>query len=457
MANNFIITINEIIDLFQSFADGHKQLNDFGVGPASDIGTSRQMEFPYMWTIPNDGTITTSNNSQTPVHSFTFRIVDRINQQNNYKNINGIDSDNQQETLSDTFQIAQDLILFIKTELRIVGIVIDNEDGITVEKIFDETTDKVTGHAVTIDLKTRHINCAIPYDGISVTATTYCPKVTVKNSDSTYSNKVSAGSILSLPDITVTTGDGDLTYPSVVDINLSSYTSSDVVNVYYNRPPIQNITSYDTYDEGWMYATNYDPESDLPSGAVLQVQDVSVSPDYLRYNNAFGHKFRLTGPNGGYYDFNDGQYKDVNGTVSDFETEFATAGETIPGDGYIIDHLTGLGWRAIRGGAANFVQQFSVVGTLANGYTDYYNPTYGWLYTLVRVDLTDYLNPTHRPPFQWSQTNAWCNTPYFPTPTTAGFVFYSNTKRILQYTKATAGGNRVYCRIHYGRDEFVTQ
>ena len=49
MATTNIITINQLIKLFNDFSDSHLQLKDFGYGPTSEIGTTRQMNFPYLW------------------------------------------------------------------------------------------------------------------------------------------------------------------------------------------------------------------------------------------------------------------------------------------------------------------------------------------------------------------------------------------------------------------------
>ena len=44
-----IITLNQLIQMFNDFSTDHLQLNDFGYGPTSDIGTSKNMSFPYLW------------------------------------------------------------------------------------------------------------------------------------------------------------------------------------------------------------------------------------------------------------------------------------------------------------------------------------------------------------------------------------------------------------------------
>jgi hypothetical protein len=163
MAQTTIITINQLMSMFKTFSDNHLQLNDFGYGPTSEIGTSRQMEFPYLWiTHRTSSRLEVTNKTIVPELLFTFIIVDQINNQSNYLDENGLDSDNGQEIISDTFQISQDLVLYIMTQMNQYGVML-SEDSISMEAMFDETDDKVYGWLLEPTLKLMHINCAIPF------------------------------------------------------------------------------------------------------------------------------------------------------------------------------------------------------------------------------------------------------------------------------------------------------
>ena len=164
-----IISYNQLIQMFNDFADAHLQLNDFGVGPTSEIGTSRQMNFPYLWiTHRAPSNIVIQNKTQIPEMILTFIIVDQINNQENYLNVNGINSDNQQEILSDTFQILQDLVDYISTQMGQFGVQIV-DGSISPEALFDETDDKVTGWATDITLRLKFSNCITPLGDIAFT------------------------------------------------------------------------------------------------------------------------------------------------------------------------------------------------------------------------------------------------------------------------------------------------
>jgi hypothetical protein len=44
-----ITSLNQFIKYFESFVEAHDQLNDFGYGSTSEIGRSKDMQFPYLW------------------------------------------------------------------------------------------------------------------------------------------------------------------------------------------------------------------------------------------------------------------------------------------------------------------------------------------------------------------------------------------------------------------------
>ena len=158
----YIKTYNELIEEFKLFSDDHFQLKDFGNGPTSDIGVSRKMEFPYMWiTHRTPSSITVGNRIQIPDIVLTFIVVDQINNQDNYLDINGVDSDNQQEILSDTLEIVQDLINYISQNLGSRGVSL-LQNTVSLEPTYDDTDDRVTGWVIDLTLRLKHLNCITP-------------------------------------------------------------------------------------------------------------------------------------------------------------------------------------------------------------------------------------------------------------------------------------------------------
>ncbi len=157
-----IITLNEIIRLMKNFATDHPMINDFGFGMTSDIGTSRQMIPGYMWvTFEQDSTISIINKSMVPQLNLTLLFVDKINNQTNFDNNVGEDSNNGLEVLSDQFQHVQDFITHANINWQQYGIAIP-EESVTIFALQDETDDKVNGFGLRIGFRLRHHNCEIP-------------------------------------------------------------------------------------------------------------------------------------------------------------------------------------------------------------------------------------------------------------------------------------------------------
>jgi hypothetical protein len=159
MATNYIISLNQIVKLMNDFSDASLFLNDFGFGHTSDIGTSVQMTFPYMWVTPQPSTIGNINKTTIPSYNFSIIFADRINDEPNNNNTNGENSNNGQEILSDMFQVAQDFITYANSNWNVYGVIL--EDSITITPTMDATDDKVNGWVLDIVLKTKFINCEI--------------------------------------------------------------------------------------------------------------------------------------------------------------------------------------------------------------------------------------------------------------------------------------------------------
>lgn len=156
-----IVTLNEIIQLFEDFVSAHGQLTDFGYGPASDIGTSKQMTFPYMWVShQSDSYIRVSNKTAIPELKLLLFFMDQNNDQVNFEDTNGENSTNGQEIMSDTLQMLQDCISYISANWGVSGIMISED--VRIFPGFDETQDSVNGWVGEITLKLSHINCTIP-------------------------------------------------------------------------------------------------------------------------------------------------------------------------------------------------------------------------------------------------------------------------------------------------------
>ncbi len=163
MATTIIITFNQLINMFKQFQVNHPQLNDFDYGPTYDIGTTRQMVFPYMWaTHEIDSTIVVSpNRTINPIENLTIFFMDKVNDQNNYENANGENSNNGQEIISDMKLIALDFVTEVVNTFGQYGVSIEGDVSTFV--VSDETDDKANGVGIRISLKEKYVNCEIPF------------------------------------------------------------------------------------------------------------------------------------------------------------------------------------------------------------------------------------------------------------------------------------------------------
>jgi hypothetical protein len=88
-------TLNQIINLFETIATNHAQINGFNFGEASDISASEQEQYPLLWIDVIDSAI----DSNTLSLVMNVKVLD----------IQKDDQTNERDTLSDTLSIAQDV------------------------------------------------------------------------------------------------------------------------------------------------------------------------------------------------------------------------------------------------------------------------------------------------------------------------------------------------------------
>lgn len=282
-----ILSRNQLLKIFSDFAEAHEFINDFGYGDTSEIGTSRQMKFPYMWVSDNATNLRTvhQTKNQTAEHGFVIAFLDQENIQENFDNNIGFDSNNRQEVMSDTFQFCQDFVTFIQTQGHEWGVSLI-DDSVTAQRTYDDTTDKVYGWFIEPQLRTRHFNCDIPGDFEGINPFPPCPEAecddaSVSNSDDSYTATVESGGSLELPDINVTiNGEDQGNFPSVQNLTLSFTCPASTCNSAEPLKSGQTIS----------YATNDDGDLELGRDTDFVT---------LEYENPFGNFNRFTDELGG--------------------------------------------------------------------------------------------------------------------------------------------------------------
>lgn len=187
----------------------------------------------------------------------------------------------------------------------------------------------------------------------------------------------------------------------------------DVSPIIYIRPANSGYgtTSFLTGDEGWN-ALNLPPPANPTNGTPALTDP--TDPRMLLNNNAFGHKHRFTGVNGGYYDYATLDYKLADGTVSNQATTFGTVAG---GTSYLIDNHTGLGWKwNIQGVGTWSAKVTEGLGLSHAGFDDYFLPSRYQCRSLFVV-FNFGTNITSLVPFN-SVNSLKTSTPTFSTETT---------------------------------------
>jgi hypothetical protein len=101
-------TYNTILKTFKGMADSHQQINNFGNGVMEEINTfEKDGKFPILWIVPQSAKI--GGNSMI----YTLRVM--------VFDICESDDSNEDEILSDTVTILNDILLMINNELATNG------------------------------------------------------------------------------------------------------------------------------------------------------------------------------------------------------------------------------------------------------------------------------------------------------------------------------------------------
>jgi hypothetical protein len=88
-------TLNQLINLFETIATNHAQINGFNFGETSDISASEQEQYPLLWIDVIDSGI----ESNTLSLNMNVKVLD----------IQKDDQTNERDTLSDCLSISQDV------------------------------------------------------------------------------------------------------------------------------------------------------------------------------------------------------------------------------------------------------------------------------------------------------------------------------------------------------------
>lgn len=150
-----MVTFNQINKSFKDFADAHYQVNSYGLGDVHEIAASGVVNYPLMWVIPQDSTLT--DNAKVYESTFTIAFMDLVAK----------DERNENDVLSDMELIAFDFITqFQKPDYEWAF----NPDGISIKRFTERFEDMVSGVAFDVSLRIPFVydRCAIPASTIII-------------------------------------------------------------------------------------------------------------------------------------------------------------------------------------------------------------------------------------------------------------------------------------------------
>jgi hypothetical protein len=141
-------TLNQIINLFETIATNHAQINGFNFGEVSDISASEQEQYPLLWIDVIDSGI----ESNTLSLNMNVKVMD----------IQKDDQTNERDTLSDTLSIAQDVYSALTNPIYQDYFLLSFATNLT--PLREALADKVNGWEMnlTFELAQERNRCQIP-------------------------------------------------------------------------------------------------------------------------------------------------------------------------------------------------------------------------------------------------------------------------------------------------------
>jgi hypothetical protein len=140
------VSLNQLIGKLQTIATNHQQINSFFFGDIADLGTEKPMQYPVLF-------------ADVAPSNFTYKVIG-LNLQIMVMDIVKKDLSNENDVISDTLQIIEDVII----ELRNPSEVFLIQDSINLTPFSDSQGDEVSGWTanITINIPSTYNSCAVP-------------------------------------------------------------------------------------------------------------------------------------------------------------------------------------------------------------------------------------------------------------------------------------------------------
>jgi len=140
------VTLNQLIAKLQTIATNHEQINSFFFGDIADLGTEKPMQYPVLF-------------ADVAPSNFTYKVIG-LNLQIMVMDIVKKDLSNENDVISDTLQIIEDVIIELRNPSEIFLI----QDSINLTPFSDSQGDEVSGWTanITINIPSTYNSCAVP-------------------------------------------------------------------------------------------------------------------------------------------------------------------------------------------------------------------------------------------------------------------------------------------------------
>jgi len=212
-----MFSLNQFVSLLNSLASAHEQIKTFGEGDVWEIGASGAIQYPLMWAVPQP------SSTAQKLLNMKFSLI--------FADILDSDKSNEQDVLSDTMQIALDILAQLNNPDYTDDFILDPNANLT--PFTEKFDDDVAGWKADINIKINFLSdrCAVPSTIVPSVSAPFAAPVIVRNSDGSYSVSFDAGGTGIIPDSVIKNSDNSFshTLPATETYTIpdSSITDSD--------------------------------------------------------------------------------------------------------------------------------------------------------------------------------------------------------------------------------------
>jgi len=186
-------SLNQFAKLLNTLASAHAQIKTFGEGDVWEIGASGSIQYPLMWAVPQP------SSTAQKLLNMKFSIL--------FADVLDPDKANEQDILSDTLQMAMDILAQLNAPNFADDFILDHNTNLT--PFTEKFDDDVAGWKLDLNIKINFLSdrCAVPSTLLINPPDPLLAPVIVKNSDGTYSVSFDAGSTGLVPDSVIRNSD----------------------------------------------------------------------------------------------------------------------------------------------------------------------------------------------------------------------------------------------------------